>query len=190
MRKAIGRRVYWPPVDHPVSEEADENDEDPGEDIDHIVVRGDNDRGGHHRRTHDREASQRDVGRRAPDRDTGKEIPAEVEARKRRELVRQARRLECPVRTRVERDRVDEARLGQARRRHREERKEHEPDRARDQHRVSEQAVASSLAPEENDRDRDDHWPVPPNVSPVGERDENVVRDDPLLEPWLPREVN
>jgi hypothetical protein len=190
MRDGIGRRVYWSSFDHPVCSQTEENHDEAGEEVDHVVVPGENDRGGHRRRPGDRERPHGEVAGRAPDRDTGEDVPAEVEARERGELVRQTRRLERAVGVRMERDRVDEVRVRQARRRHGEKREEEEPDRAGDQDGVAEQPVARVLVAKEDDCDRDDHRPVPPDVGPVGERDDSVVGDDLRLEPALPGEVN
>jgi hypothetical protein len=86
----------------------------------------------------------------------------------------------------VLRDGVRQHRVREARRRDREEGEEDEADRTRDQHCVAQKPIAVASITVERDSDSDDHRPVTPDVDPVRDRRERLVRGDRLLERPLP----
>ena len=169
--------------------EPDEDHGEAGDDVDHVVIGGQDHCRRHRQGQADGEAPDVDSRRRAPDGNADEHVPAEVQARKRRVLVGQSRRLKRAVRVRAESDRVDERGVREPGRRDGEEGEEDEPDPARDEHRVAKQAVAVPAPVVEDHSDRDDHRPVAPDVDPVDDVDDQVAVDDEVLKRSLPVEA-
>ena len=109
---------------------AEQHDDDPGENVDRVVVRGQHDRCCHRNGPADRENPQRNIRRRPPDGDADEDVPAEVQAREGRVLIGEPRRLKRSVGVRMQRDRVDDCRVREPRRGDGEEREEEEADAA------------------------------------------------------------
>ena len=168
--------------------QADQYDGRAREDVDDPMVRRRNDgecHGSRHqygKRPHDQRS------RRAEENDADEQVPAEVQARHCRVLVREPRRLERPVRVRPAGDRVHQAGIDKPRRRSREEGEEEKADQARDDHGVAKQPIALSPNGEQRDRDGRDYRPVAPDVHPVGEIDESSTPQDNGLEAVFPTE--
>lgn len=150
------------------------------------MVRGRDDREGHGRRHDHREDPKGEPGGGLEDDDPEEDVPACVEARKGRVLVREGGRLQRPVTARVLGHRVHDGGVGKPRRGHRKGREEDEADQSGDEHRVPEQAVAVPAPQVEGDPAGHDHRPVAVDVDPVRGRDQPPVVDDQLLEPVLP----
>lgn len=124
--------------------------------------------------------------RRPEQADPEQQVPARVQARERRELVGQARRLERAVRVGALRHGVDQAEPDEPRRCKREQAEEQEADAAGDEHCSAEPAVDVAADDEEDRRGGEDHRPVTPDVDPVGEVDEPFVPRDRALQRALP----
>jgi hypothetical protein len=168
--------------------EPDEHDGRAQDDVEDEVV-GRRDHRERHRGGHaDREQADDEPGREPEHHDPDEQVPAEVEAREGRVLVRERRRLEPAVGGRPLDDRVDEARSEQPGRRHGKQREEQEPDRGREEDRVPEQVVGVAALAVEQDRDGGDHGPVAEDVDPVRQRDERGVRKHGRLNRLLPVE--
>jgi hypothetical protein len=165
-----------------------DDDHEAADEIHHVVVRGDDDREPHRGGAGEGESAERDAAGRAPDGDADQHVPAEVQAREGRVLVREAGRLESAVGARLVGDGVDERAVDETGRRQRQQREEEEADRARDHHRVAEQQVAVTRSPVEQDARGDDHRPVAPDVDPVEERHGPTVIEQGVLERPLPVE--
>jgi hypothetical protein len=154
--------------------------------IEYEVVRGRNDGEGHRRWHCDREDPNSPAGRRLEEHDADEQVPACVQARQRRVLVRERWGLQRPVPARVTRDRVDEAGLGEPWWRNGQKCKEREADQAGDDHRVTKDEVLLAPPHVQHDEADRDHRPMPVDVDPVGDRDEAVVGDEHTLELSLP----
>jgi hypothetical protein len=170
--------------------EAHEHDRCARRHVDQEVVGRDDDRERHRERRHDGEDARREPRRGREDDDPDEEVPAHVQAREGRVLVRQPRRLQRAVGVRLLGDGVDELQRQQPGRGDREEREEEEAERARHEERVAEQHVPPAVAEVEDDGSRQDHGPVPPDVDPVGERHQPVAARDHRLQRLLPREAD
>jgi hypothetical protein len=162
--------------------ESDQHDGNPAGDVDDEVVRRRDDRDRHGERREHGERPNGEVGRRAEEDDSDQDVPAGVQARESRVLVRKARRLQCAVRAGLVGDGVEKPEVEQTRRRDREEREEEEADRTGDEHRVAKQPVAVAPEQEEGDAGREDHRPVTPDVDPVRERDQRLAARDGRLD--------
>jgi hypothetical protein len=148
--------------------QADQYDGRAREDVDDPMVRRPNDGECHGTRHQYGKRSHDQRSRRTEENDPDKQVPAEVQARHCRVLVREPRRLERPVRVRPAGDRVHQAGIDKPRRSGREQCEEEKTDQTRDDHRVSKQPIAIAPNGEQRDRDHRDHGPVPPDVHPVG----------------------
>jgi hypothetical protein len=102
----------------------DEHDKKACENVDDEMIRGEDDRRCHRGGPDHSQHARGEVPGGAPDRDAHEQVPAEVQAGESRVLVGEPRRLERPVRVRVERDGVDERGIGKPRGRDRKEREE------------------------------------------------------------------
>ena len=158
------------------------------EDVDDPMVRRRNDGECHGGRHHDGKRSHEQRSRRAEENDANEQVPAEMEARHCRVLIREPRRLERTVRVRPAGDRVHQAGVDKPRWRGRKQREEEKADQARDDHRVAKQPIALAADGEQRDRDGCDQGPVAPDVHPVGEIDEGAFANDHRLETVLPSE--
>ena len=158
------------------------------EDVDDPMVRRRNDGECHGGRHHDGKRSHEQRSRRAEENDANEQVPAEMEARHCRVLIREPRRLERTVRVRPAGDRVHQAGVDKPRWRGRKQREEEKADQARDDHGVAKQPIALAADGEQRDRDGCDQGPVAPDVHPVGEIDEGAFANDHRLETVLPSE--
>ena len=154
--------------------QADQHDGRAREDVDDPMVRRRNDRECHGTRHQYGKRPHDQRSRRAEENDPDEQVPAEVQARHCRVLVREPRRLERPVRVRPAGDRVHQAGIDKPRRRSREEGEEEKADQARDDHGVAKQPIALPPNGEQRDRDGRDHRPVAPDVHPVDEINEDA----------------
>jgi hypothetical protein len=166
--------------------EPDEHDDDASGDVDHEVVRRRHDRERHRNRKREGRHTHREACHRRHEHDPDEQVPAGVQARERRVLVREARRLQRSVGVGALRDRVDEPDVEQARRRDGEEREKEEADQAGGDHRVAEEVVAPASVEVETRRHAEDHRPVAPDVDPVGGVHEQVAAERDRLECVLP----
>jgi hypothetical protein len=165
---------------------ADEHDGGAGCDVEDVMVRSREDGEGHRKRRQDRDRSNCKVGSRHEQDDSNREVPSDVEAREGGVLIREARRLERAVGIRLIRHGVDQAKLEQPRRRDRHQREEEEANSARDEERIAQQVVAIRAPDIEDDRSREDHRPMAPDVDPVGERDQEIGADHGCLDGVFP----
>ena len=150
------------------------------------MVGGRDDRERHRERHRERKRSHGKVRRRLEEDNADEEVPARVQAREGRVLVRQRRRLERSIALRVLRDRVDDPGISKARRSHGKRREEAESDQARDEHRVPEQDVALAAPGVERDPAGGDHRPVAVDIDPVRGGHEPVMLDDQILQVVFP----
>ena len=150
-----------------------------------MVRRGD-DRERHRNRQRDGHEAQREARHGHQEHDPDEEVPAGVQARQRRVLIRQARRLERAVGVGALRDRVDQPDVEQPRRRDGEQRKEEEADQAGGDHRVAQEVVVPAPVEVETGRDAEDDWPVAPDIDPVGDVHERVAAERHRLHAILP----
>lgn len=161
--------------------EPDEHDREADDDVDDVVVRGRHN-GERHQNRHDhREDPHSNPPRRLEEDDPDQEVPAGVEARERRILVRKRGRLKRAIAVRLGGHGIDERRVDVPRRRDRKRREEGEADRGRDQHRVAKDVVMVTPMRVQEDRGQRDHGPVPVDVDPVHERNKRRVTDDQPL---------
>jgi hypothetical protein len=165
--------------------EADEHDRGATHHVDQEVVGRDDDRDRHRERRDDGDDTRRQPRRGGKEHDPDEQVPAHVQAREGRVLVRQPRRLQRAVGVRLLGDGVDELERQQPRRGDGEEREEEEAERARHEERVAEQHVPPPVAEVEDDGGRQDHRPVAPDVDPVGERHQHVAAGERRLERLL-----
>lgn len=147
------------------------------------------DREAHREWPDDGEQANGEVRPREDEHDPDDDVPTEVQAGERCVLVRQAGRLEGPVRARLVRDRIDQCCVDKPRRGDREEGEEEEPDRTGDEQRVAEDVVAIAAVDVESGGSSENHGPVTPDVDPVRERHEQVVTDDQTLDPLFPSDT-
>jgi hypothetical protein len=177
------------PLDREGDAEPDEDHRGARRHVDDEVVRGRDDGERHRQRRGDGERARGEARRRREHDDPDEQVPAHVQARERRVLVGQPRRLERPVCVRLLGDGVYQPEGEQARRRDREEREEEEPERAGHEEGVAEQHVPLPVAHVENGGRGQDHRPVTPDVHPVGEGHERVAAGDRSLEGSLAGEA-
>jgi hypothetical protein len=168
--------------------QADQYDGRAREDVHDPMVRRRNDGECHGSRHQYGKGPHDQRSRRAEENDPDEQVPAEVQARYCRVLVREPRRLERPVRVRPAGDRVHQAGIDKPRRRSREEGEEEKADQARDDHRVAKQPIALPPNGEQRDGNDRDERPVAPDVHPVGEIDESSAPQDNRLEAVFPAE--
>lgn len=166
--------------------ETHQDDDRAERDVEHVVVRGGDDREGHGDRHANRERPDGNPRRRLEEDDAEQEVPAEVQARERGVLVRERRRLQGPVAARGLRNRVHDLREHEARRRHRDNGKEDESDQPGDDHRVPQEVVLVPPVHVEKDAAGRDQRPVPVHVHPVRKRGRDVVAEGRRLDPDLP----
>jgi hypothetical protein len=168
------------------SRKPDEHDGSAGSDVKDEVVRSGEDCEGHRERRKDCDCPNCKVGSRHEQDDSNREVPPDVETREGGVLIRESGRLERAVGLRLIRHGVDQAKLEQPRRGNRHEREEEEPNSARDEERIAQQVVAIRAPDIKDDRSREDHRPVAPDVDPVGEHDQAVAADDRCLDRVFP----
>jgi hypothetical protein len=168
--------------------ETDEDDERAQDDVEDVVVRGRDDRERHRHRHGNGERANADPSGGLEEDDPEEEVPAEVEARQRRVLVRQRRRLKRTVAVRVLGHCVHDSWLDESRWGDRNDGEEDESDQAGDDHRVTQKAIPVPPVHVEEDGADGDNRPVPVDVDPVRERDRGLVAENRPLDGELPRD--
>ena len=166
--------------------ERHEHDHRPHDGVDDEVIGGAHGRQGHRRRHEHCEDADGPARRRLEQDDRDEQVPADVQARKRRVLVRERRRLQRAVTVRVLRDRVHETHASEPGRRDRHQGEEREADEARNDHGIAEEEVLLPPPDVEHGCAREDHGPVAVDVDPVREAHERFVAEDERLELSLP----
>jgi hypothetical protein len=170
-------------------EQRRQHDQRPGHDVEHEMVGRRHDGERHRDRHQDGERPQRPVRARAEDDDADEQVPADVEAGHGGVLVDKRRGEQLAIAGRTARHDVDERKIGEARRRDREQREDDEPHEAGDQAGVAEQVVLAPAIPEQQNARDHQHRPVAVDVDAGGEVGEGMRADHGALDRVLPADA-